>query len=92
MAPHALNNGITPSSDQVNGSKQQCDYAFDPKLTPSVMNATGPKADQRLREVFANLVSHLHAFLRESRVTRVEYEAALRMVRPQSSNCCLSPY
>lgn len=80
MAPHALDNDLNTSNWPSNGPKQQYNYAVDPNLTPSVINATGPKADERLKEVFGNLVSHLHAFLRESKVTRVEYEAALRMV------------
>ncbi|KAF2159957.1 hypothetical protein M409DRAFT_70704 [Zasmidium cellare ATCC 36951] len=37
-------------------------------------------ADPRLREVISNLVRHLHAFCRESRVTRPEFQAALKVL------------
>lgn len=91
MAPHALDNDSNASNWVSNSSKQQYNYAVDPDLTPSVINATGPNADERLREVFGNLVNHLHAFLRESKVTRVEYEAALRMVSSHETTYWLHP-
>lgn len=53
---------------------------FDLGITDSVINATGPAAGARLREVIANLTRHLHDFCRESRITRAEFHAALTMV------------
>ena len=53
---------------------------FDYSVTEDVINATGPKANPRLREVIENLVRHLHAFCRESRVSRSEFDAAVQMV------------
>ena len=81
MAPHATNETLDSSYGQIHAPKHTtADYGFDAVLTPSVIKATGPNADPRLREVFGNLVKHLHEFLRESKVTRTEYEAALKMV------------
>ena len=57
------------------------ELGFDLTVTDSVINATGPKASPRIREVIANLTKHLHDFCRESLVTRSEFEAALEMVR-----------
>lgn len=56
------------------------DSSFDLTITASVINATGPKASVRLKEVFGNLVQHLHDFCRESKITRVEFHQALQMV------------
>ena len=56
------------------------DSGFDLSVTDSVLNATGPNASSRIRNVIANLTRHLHDFCRESRVTRSEFEAALKMV------------
>lgn len=53
---------------------------FDLSITESTIKATGPKASPRAREVIANLTRHLHDFCRESKVTRSEFEAALKMV------------
>jgi catechol 1,2-dioxygenase len=54
--------------------------SFDLSVTDSVINATGPNASPRIRDVIANLTRHLHDFCRESRVTRSEFEAALKIV------------
>ena len=56
------------------------DTGFDLSITESVINATGPRASPRLREVCANLTRYLHDFCRESKITRPEFHAALRMV------------
>ncbi|KAH8812477.1 Intradiol ring-cleavage dioxygenase [Xylogone sp. PMI_703] len=53
---------------------------FDTAMTEAVANATGPKANPRLREVIANLTRHLHAFCRESQITRTEFMAAIGMI------------
>jgi catechol 1,2-dioxygenase len=53
---------------------------FDLSITDSVINATGPKSSPRLKEVFANLVRHLHDFCRESNITRPEFHEALKLV------------
>lgn len=53
---------------------------LDIHVTASVINATGPNASPRIREVIANLTRHLHDFCRESKITRSEFDAALKMV------------
>lgn len=53
---------------------------FDPKFTAQVINATGPKANPRLKQLISGLVQHLHDFLRENEVTLDEYFAAIDMV------------
>jgi hypothetical protein len=64
---------------------------FDTELTENVINATGPGVSLRLRSVIANLTRHLHAFCRESEITRDEFMAAIDMVgsnvRPSLLSC-----
>jgi len=55
-------------------------HRFDYGLTAAVINATGPGVNLRLRSVIANLTRHLHAFCRESEITRDEFMAAIDMV------------
>lgn len=68
------------ASQHKTGQKPAYKHDFDLSITESVINATGPKANARLREVFANLTRHLHDFCRESEITRSEFEATLKMV------------
>ncbi|RFU25916.1 hypothetical protein B7463_g10425, partial [Scytalidium lignicola] len=53
---------------------------FDNDMTEGVINATGPKTSPRLRSVIANLTKHLHAFCRESEISRDEFMAAIDMI------------
>lgn len=66
--------------NNINGNFAQ-EAGFDLGITESVINATGPAASARLRDVIANLTRHLHDFCRESQITRPEFHAALTMVR-----------
>lgn len=56
--------------------KLACDEAF----TQSVIDATGPKADERTRVVFGSLIKHLHDFARENMITVEEWSKAVDMV------------
>jgi catechol 1,2-dioxygenase len=51
--------------------------AAEADVTPTVLDAMADTDDRRLREVMASAVRHLHAFLRETRPTEAEFEAAL---------------
>lgn len=53
---------------------------FDPNFTDSVINATGPKANPRIKKVLASLTRHLHDFCRENEITVDEYMAGIDMV------------
>ncbi|MGZ5619069.1 MAG: dioxygenase family protein [Usitatibacter sp.] len=46
-------------------------------ITDIVLKAMSRTPDPRLKEIMASLVRHLHAFLRESRLTEEEFEAAI---------------
>ena len=48
-------------STQTNGKPK---VEYDPMFTQNVINATGPKADARLREVVSALIKHVHDFAR----------------------------
>lgn len=45
-------------------------------VTPAVLAAMGQTADPRVREILIALVKHLHAFVREVRLTEVEFREA----------------
>lgn len=49
-------------------------------LLPLVLQACAATPDARLRELLASLVTHLHAFVRETGLTEAEFERALAFV------------
>ena len=62
----------------VSGSKE---HKFNPDFTEAVINATGPKATPRIRQLTAGLIQHLHDFARENELTVDEWMAGLELVR-----------
>jgi catechol 1,2-dioxygenase len=55
-------------------------HHFDRNFTQNVINATGPQASPRIRQVVGGLVQHLHDFMRENLVTMDEFMAAIELV------------
>ena len=53
---------------------------MDAAFTEAVINATGPNASPRIREITASLVKHLHAFARETQLTVDEFFLGLDIV------------
>jgi len=51
---------------------------FDPTFTPSVINAIGPNATPRTREVFTSLIKHVHDFAREVELTIDEWQYGMQ--------------
>ncbi|CAI6063558.1 hypothetical protein V2G26_011283 [Clonostachys chloroleuca] len=49
-------------------------------FTNAVIAATGPKADPRVRTVFASLIRHLHDFTRENQITVDEWTKAVSLM------------
>lgn len=49
-------------------------------ITPAVLEVMQRTADPRLREIMTSLVRHLHAFVREVRLTESEFQAATSIV------------
>lgn len=49
-------------------------------VTPAVLEAMARTADPRLREILVALVKHLHAFVREVRLTEVEFREATALL------------
>ncbi|MFH0178739.1 dioxygenase [Streptomyces cacaoi] len=58
------------------------------EVTPAVLAVMQQTSDPRLREIMTSLVSHLHDFVRELRLTEDEFRAAARFVNEigQASN------
>jgi hypothetical protein len=53
---------------------------FDPAFTSTVINATGPKASARTREVFTSLFKHVHDFAREVELTIEEWQLGMQFL------------
>ena len=66
----------------VSGSKEP---KFNPDFTDAVINATGPKATPRVRQLTAGLIRHLHDFARENELTVDEWMTAVELVRLDGS-------
>ncbi len=61
---------------------------FDPELSADVVNARmGSDLDPRVREVMEMLVCHLHAFVKESRLTSEEWMAGIRFLTATGQMC-----
>ena len=53
---------------------------FDPTSTQNVINATGPQASPRTRQVMGSLIQHLHDFVRENELTMEEWMAGVELM------------
>lgn len=54
--------------------------ADEAAVTPAVMKVMEQTTDPRLREIMTSLVTHLHAFVREVRLTEAEFQQATRIL------------
>jgi len=61
----------------VENSKQ---HKFNPNFTQAVINATGPKATPRVRQLTAGLIQHLHDFARENELTVDEWMQGVELM------------
>jgi catechol 1,2-dioxygenase len=61
--------------------KQSKEHKFNPNFTQAVINATGPKATPRVRQLTAGLIQHLHDFARENELTVDEWMQGVELVR-----------
>ncbi|KAF1922805.1 uncharacterized protein M421DRAFT_104849 [Didymella exigua CBS 183.55] len=55
-------------------------HRFDPNFTDAVINAIGPKVDDRTRFVMGRMIRHLHDFIREVELTNEEWFEGVRFV------------
>jgi catechol 1,2-dioxygenase len=55
-------------------------HKFNPQFTQAVINATGPKATPRVRQLTTSLIQHLHDFARENELTVDEWMTGLELV------------
>ncbi|KAF1958249.1 aromatic compound dioxygenase [Byssothecium circinans] len=65
------------SNATVSSSK---DSKFDPNFTNAVINATGPKATPRVRQLTSSLIRHLHDFARENELTVDEWMSGVELM------------
>ncbi|EOD51111.1 Catecholdioxygenase [Neofusicoccum parvum] len=55
-------------------------HRFDPNFTQNVINATGPKATPRIRQVIGSAIQHLHDWARENEITVDEWMQGLELI------------
>lgn len=67
---------MTTNGAAVNGKP----HKYNPTFTQSVINATGPKAHPRVRQLTASLIQHLHDFARENELTVDEWMMGVELV------------
>ena len=60
--------------------QENSQHRFDPNFTDAVINAIGPKVDDRTRFVMSKLIRHLHDFIREVELTNEEWFEGVRFV------------
>ena len=66
----------------------------DSNFTEAVINATGPAALPRLKQVMPSLIQHMHDFCTENQITIDEFMAAVELVSSSFSgtatvaSCC----
>ncbi|KAK8221361.1 Intradiol ring-cleavage dioxygenase [Phyllosticta capitalensis] len=53
---------------------------FDPTFTQRVIDATGPKATPRIRQVMGSAIQHIHDWARENEITVDEWMAGVDMI------------
>ncbi|KAF1971272.1 aromatic compound dioxygenase [Bimuria novae-zelandiae CBS 107.79] len=58
----------------------QKEHKFNPNFTQAVINATGPKATPRVRQLTTSLIQHLHDYARENELTVDEWMAGLELM------------
>ena len=56
-------------------------------VTEAVTGKFGPQTNPRLREVMTSLVRHLHAFVKETRITREEWMAGIEFLTATGKMC-----
>ena len=77
---------MSERNSAVSDSKQ---HKFNPNFTDAVINATGPKATPRVRQLTAGLIRHLHDFARENELTVDEWMIGVQLVRPDVFLGCI---
>ena len=55
-------------------------HKYDPNFTQNVIDATGPNADPRIKEVMTGLIRHLHDWAREVELTADEWMLGVNMI------------
>jgi len=53
---------------------------YDPTFTQRVIDATGPKASPRMRQVMSSLIRHVHDFARENEITVDEWMEGVELL------------
>lgn len=53
---------------------------YDPNFTQNVINAIGPKATPRMRQLMSSLIRHVHDFARENDLTVDEWMKGVEVI------------
>lgn len=80
LAPEEHTSGANLNGDSNEAGQSKDTDRYDPNFTQNVINATGPKASPRMRQVMSSLVRHVHDFAREVDLTVDEWMAGVEAV------------
>ncbi|KAH8602259.1 hydroxyquinol 1,2-dioxygenase [Bisporella sp. PMI_857] len=72
--------GETAETKTTNGSSDRAHPKYDPTFTKTVIEAIGPNATPRFREVITSLIKHSHDFAREVNLTVDEWMAGVQLM------------
>lgn len=75
---------ITKKEHKMNGHAKKPKY--DPEFTNEVIAATGPNAQDRLKQIMPSLLRHLHDFAREVDLTMAELMTGIELVSSGDSS------
>lgn len=67
------------ANENINGGVAK-ESRFNPNFTKNVINATGPKATPRFRQLISSLIQHVHDFARENELTVEEWMQAIELI------------
>ncbi|KAK8151284.1 catechol 1,2-dioxygenase 1 [Phyllosticta citrichinensis] len=70
-------NGASTNGNTYTGKPSR---KFDPTFTQRVIDATGPKATPRIRQVIGSAIQHIHDWARENEITVDEWMAGVDMI------------
>lgn len=74
---------MTTNGTVVQNSKE---HKVNPNFTQAVINATGPKATPRVRQLTTSLIQHLHDFARENELKVDEWMEGVELVHRAHKN------
>lgn len=72
--------GSKPSTTATRDGNLLTQYSLDSSFTESIINASGPKTNPRLRQLISSFIQHIHDFARDNDLTVEEWLRGVDMI------------